>query len=474
MGQRMRRMPSISIRYVIPALFVVLITLTVGMIGWLAFRSGKRAVDDLASQLTRESAARIDEHVTGHIKTPHMFHQINLAAIRTGNLDVGDFGELKDYFWEQTQLTESVPFVYLGTEAGEFLGIQREDDGTMVLWILEEATAPMMDIQRLDDARQPVELLDRVEFDPRVRPWYRAASERGEPTWSVIYPDIARPILIITSVAPVYDEGGDLLGVLGIEFSLGQLSDFLRRLEIGQTGHAFVVERSGEIVASSAAEAPFSSTDEGQQRLLADESGEPQIRSAARQALVQFGSLARIDEDRQFTYSLDGVRHFVHVAPLQDGHGLDWLVFVVVPETDFMGPVYENMRTTVLLGVLILCVALLVGVVTARYIMRPVLAVTDAARAVEAEEFAPGSLDAIARRTDELGYLTRVFQEMAREVQVREYKLREELQQLRVEVNEVKRRQQVDSVVETEFFRDLRAKARDMRRKDRGEEGESE
>jgi two-component system sensor histidine kinase ChiS len=469
-----RRIPNISIRYVIPMLFVVLITVTVSLIGWLAFRSGKRAVDDLANQLSQETAARIGEHVMGHISMPYMFHQINLSAIRTGNLDVDDFSELETYFWEQAQLTESVPFVYLGTEAGEFVGIQREDDGTMVLWILEESTAPMMDIYRLDDERQPAELIDSVEFDPRVRPWYRAAVERGEPTWSVIYPDIARPILIITSVAPVYDEVGDLLGVLGIEFSLEQLSDFLRGLEIGQTGHAFIVERSGEIVASSAAEAPFFSTDEGEQRLFANDSSEPQIRSAAQQSLVQFGSLARIDESRHFTCSLDGVRHFVQVAPLRDGHGLDWLIFVVIPETDFIGPIYDSVRTTVLLGVLILCVALLVGVVMAQYIMQPVLAVTDAARAVEAEEFTPGSLDAIARRTDELGHLTRVFQQMAREVQAREYKLREQLQQLRIEVNEVKRRQQVDSVVETEFFRDLRAKARDMRRKHRGEKGESE
>jgi sensor histidine kinase YesM len=386
---------------------------------------------------------------------------------------VDDFSELEYYFWEQTRLTESVPFVYLGTEGSEFVGIQREDDGTMVLWILEEETAPMMDIYRLDHTRQRVELLDSVEFDPRVRPWYRAAAERGEPTWSVIYPDIARPILIITSVAPVYDEAGAFLGVLGIEFSLGQLSDFLRGLEIGQTGHAFIVERSGEIVASSASEAPFFSTDEGEQRLFATDSSELNIQSAAQQSLVQFGGLEQIDKSQQFIYSLDGVRHFVQVAPLQDGRGLDWLIFVVIPETDFMGPVYDNVRTTVLLGVLILALALLVGVVTAQYIMRPVLAVTDAAHAVEAEEFTPGSLDAIAGRTDELGYLTRVFQQMAREIQVRELKLKEELQQLRIEINEVKRRQQVDSVVDTEFFQDLRAKARDMRRKDKDEECES-
>ena len=167
------------------------------------------------------------------------------------------------------------------------------------------------------------------------------------------------------------------------------------------------------------------------------------------------------------------MRYFVHAAPLQDGRGLDWLIFVVVPETDFMGPVYANVRTTVLLGVLILCGAIFVGVVTARYIMRPIMAVTDAARAVEVAQFDPESLDPIAARTDELGYLTRVFQQMAREIQVREQELRQQLQQLRIEVDEVKRRQQVASVVGTEFFRDLQAKARAMRQEEKRDEDET-
>ena len=39
-------------------------------------------------------------------------------------------------------------------------------------------------------------------------------------------------------------------------------------------------------------------------------------------------------------------------------------------------------------------------------------------------------------------------------------------------INEVKRQQQVDDVVETEFFQDLQAKARSLRKRGEGEEGE--
>jgi HAMP domain-containing protein len=468
------RVPTLSVRYAIPAVFIVLIVATVGLVGWLAFRSGQRAIDDLATQLSQEATARIEEHVRAHLSMPHLFHQINAAAVRTGNLNLDDFAELERYFWDQVQLTESVPFIYLGSERGEFIGVQREDDGTMILWILDESMDSVMDIYQLDDKRNRVTLIDSVEFDPRVRPWYRAAVEAGKPTWSEIYPDIARPILIITSVIPLYSEAGELQGVLGIEFSLGQISDFLRSLEIGRTGQAFIIERTGDVIASSAAEPPFLATDEGQERLTPAKSSEPLIRSVGQHLLERFGSFEQIYDDQQFILDLDGVRQFVQVTQLHDGRGLDWLIVVILPETDFMEPIYANVRSTALLGVLVLALATLVGFLIAQWIIRPILAVTDAAIAVETEEFAPESLDPVARRTDELGRLARVFQRMASEVRARERWLKEQLQDLRIEIDEVRRRTQVDKIVETEFFQDLQTKAHAIRSRGGGEDEEKE
>jgi hypothetical protein len=69
----------------------------------------------------------------------------------------------------------------------------------------------------------------------------------------------------------------------------------------------------------------------------------------------------------------------------------------------------------------------------------------------------------VTRRRDELGHLARVFQRMALEVYAREQRLRRELQQLRIEIDEVKKERQVAEITETEYFQGLRAKAQSFR-----------
>lgn len=55
----------------------------------------------------------------------------------------------------------------------------------------------------------------------------------------------------------------------------------------------------------------------------------------------------------------------------------------------------------------------------------------------------------------------------ALEAYVREQSLKQQIQQLRIEIDEVKRQQQVEEITETDFFQDLKAKAREIRRRGR-------
>ncbi len=67
--------------------------------------------------------------------------------------------------------------------------------------------------------------------------------------------------------------------------------------------------------------------------------------------------------------------------------------------------------------------------------------VAEAALAVEAGRFDPATLDAVGAREDALGRLARVFQRMAAEVYLREQRLRQQLKQLRLDMEEMKRAQ---------------------------------
>jgi len=65
--------------------------------------------------------------------------------------------------------------------------------------------------------------------------------------------------------------------------------------------------------------------------------------------------------------------------------------------------------------------------------------VADAAAAVQAARFDPASLDRVAARDDALGQLARVFQHMAREVHLREQRLKQQLQRMHLDVEEMRK-----------------------------------
>jgi CheY-like chemotaxis protein len=97
--------------------------------------------------------------------------------------------------------------------------------------------------------------------------------------------------------------------------------------------------------------------------------------------------------------------------------------------------------------------------------------VTAAAAAVEEDAFDPAQLDEVAGRDDALGQLARVFQDMAREVRAREERLRHEVMELRIEIDEVRQAERVAEITETDYFKNLRRQANDLRELLRGLDG---
>ena len=64
--------------------------------------------------------------------------------------------------------------------------------------------------------------------------------------------------------------------------------------------------------------------------------------------------------------------------------------------------------------------------------------ITAAAAALEAGVYEPGSLEEVAQREDELGQLARVFQRMTGEVVAREQRLKQTVQQMRIQIDKAK------------------------------------
>ena len=90
--------------------------------------------------------------------------------------------------------------------------------------------------------------------------------------------------------------------------------------------------------------------------------------------------------------------------------------------------------------------------------------VTGVAAGLEAGDAHLDELATVAARTDALGVLARRFMSMAREVQAREDRLREQVRELKIEIDEARQARQVAEITDTDFFRDLRDRAANLRR----------
>ncbi len=144
---------------------------------------------------------------------------------------------------------------------------------------------------------------------------------------------------------------------------------------------------------------------------------------------------------------------------------------VFQPRAAFLAPIDRLANTTRIALVIVAAVALALALFVARRLSRPVSALTAAATALEANAALDTTrLESISRTRDDIGRLARVFSSMAAEVAERERRLRAQVEALRVEIDEDRRRLAVAEVTDTEFFRDLIARAAEMRRKARGED----
>ncbi|MBM9514988.1 cache domain-containing protein [Desulfogranum marinum] len=89
--------------------------------------------------------------------------------------------------------------------------------------------------------------LGSLSYDPRLRPWYRHAVEKGEVSFTTPYIDLVTDALVIAMVEPLV-LNDELIGVIGADTVLDTLEQNVLKLKISRHSFAFIVERGGTIL----------------------------------------------------------------------------------------------------------------------------------------------------------------------------------------------------------------------------------
>lgn len=308
--------------------------------------------------------------------------------------------------------------------------MERLDDGSIILRLYDPSTRGKIENYQLNNKQQKIQLISSHSYDPYKDPpndpWYTATKNSKKPSWRMVVSAVRgqnQPLLMLAYFSPFYNQNKEFKGVVSSTFHLEQMGDFLESLKIGKSGEAFIIDEQGFLIATSTRETPFTqqvettrakNLDPKRRRKAALKSENFLTRSATEFLLHSFADFRQIKGHYDTSFTVNHQRYFLQVIPTQRDRGLNWLTVVVIPESDFMANIDANTQTTIILSVLALLIAIVLGVLTTRWVTQPILKLNQAAKNI-----AQGEWDKTVpvNRTDELGELAKSFNMMAEQLQ---------------------------------------------------------
>lgn len=404
---------QLSLRQLLTWPYVVLVLLLSVVLGSLSYSAGRDAVDNLSDQLLIETVGRISQAVEQHVfGSGAVLEMAFPKGIPAPDRIANDLDALRTRFWLATSVHRELNnYAYYGDEEGHFFGLWRDSENDAQLRLRTSGTGPRS-LFRFQGIHGPLGEPQQEEriFEPRERPWYRAARSAGTETWTSIYIDFRTNELVATRARKVPGPGGAFRGVVATDVSLQHLTTFVRALPLSRNGLAFVVEPDGNLIATSRGDYIRREADGKHARLNAAQSTDTLLAATYSevQALMQGASDPSHARARKIQMP-DGSAVQVAYARIRDAAGLDWIIAVAVPRADFLSQITANLYQTLLLSLLAAGAVVGVGLISLGVVARDLRKLALAARQVGEGDFdTPLRID----RRDEIGDLAQSFSAM--------------------------------------------------------------
>jgi adenylate cyclase len=362
-GHLQRR--SRLVRIMVPISFVTVILAAVLLIAYYSYHSNRKAALSLSNDLLNTLDQRISTEVEAYLSPA--VHMVELVAsfVRRGTFKVSEKSEIEHLAIEVLQAYPQLAMFNIADSHGNFLMPKKMPDGSIHTKVIEwrngqgNVTWIRRDTQGM--VKETEKSIDN-SYDPRVRPWYVGAVKNKGIFWTEMYIFFTDKKPGITAAYPVQDPGGNIVGVLGLDFELSHLCGFLKELQIGSSGKALIVSDSGRIVAHPDMSLTMKQESGKLRPITIDELGDP--------ALMRAFNHYRISGQGQRIFNVSGRRYISLISTLSATTGRRWSVFIVVPEDDFVGFVATNNRRSLILSLSIVAISAALAILFALQALR--------------------------------------------------------------------------------------------------------
>ncbi|MGB3493063.1 MAG: ATP-binding protein [Elainellaceae cyanobacterium] len=245
------RRKKLSLQRVLVIPFLVQISAAVGLTGYISLRNGQEAVSTLAEDLIKQTKLLVNRHLDDYLSTPHQINQVNANLLQQGVFSPRDFDALSQHFWAQAQTYSDVSYIGFGLPNGEYVGAGDWYDtpGIEIDRTFADSTHYTYSV---NDNGRPKAIIDRSTYYPAQEEWFTKTVAAGKARWVLSFEDVAETVYVAaTANRPLYNADGSLLGVLGVDLQIADVSAFLNQLKPTELSSIFILEQDGTLIAAS-------------------------------------------------------------------------------------------------------------------------------------------------------------------------------------------------------------------------------
>ena len=417
-----RRPMKPTLRVTLTTIQTTLLLLTMGSFGLSFYRNARFGAVELSGQVLDKSSQLIDVQINDLLHTANEQGRTNLRLLQSGRFKSDDFPDLARYWLDVMEVHPRLTRLTLALEAtGEWFYVHRPGGKLAVGELRRDPKTGKLSLDEYWAADYPSRPFfsdpDMSKKDPRLRAWYASAKAKGRQSWSETYVLFGTKgeadVPGLTCATPIHAKDGSLFGMLGATFDVIELSTYLRGLEVGKNGYAFVVECRNDgarrVIAhkdpkmlvrpnrSKGTEHPWAL-----ELVPTDELADQRVPAFLRQIPADLVS-SSLKGTPRVDFVHDGVRYLGAYSCLSSADTPDWLICIVMPEADVLARVYRNNQSTVAIGIVVLIAATLIGLYVSTQVARPLERIARETEAIGRIELAPQPVaHSIVREVDRL------------------------------------------------------------------------
>lgn len=365
----------IGIRVAISSLVLASIIISALGVHLLWWKTAEQISETLATTINDQIVSAVGDELQS-ITTEA---RASYTAVRTlfveDVLDPGDARKREFVFLSQLRAQPTISWVAFGWPDGSFFAAHKQGDSAVEMMEITHDHSKLK-IDQYDSTGPDVTFensrSEEINYSVADQQWFRDGIKSDEPHWFVFTQHPLGNRLAAAFAGPI-DVKQTRQGVLGIMIELSRVSQFLSQLTIGKTAGAFILDRTGTVIASPDPDADETTPLKADHPLL----------PIAVAAIHQAGS--GYDPDKGQAYRLR-ISHDekAYAAVLTPISFPGWSLVTVVPESEFLGPVQKTIRR-LLVGLVILIGAagFLSAWLSQRLIAAPIIRVVEEIKHIE-------------------------------------------------------------------------------------------